>query len=67
MICRGRARAGPRGRRVVCIPLVAQNQHQATTAQADLLWQWIARDFLVGKKGFYSVGALRFWAFNFEL
>jgi len=60
MIRRGGARAGPRGHSVISILLVAQNQHQATTIQADLLWQWIARDFLVGKKGFHSIDALRF-------
>ena len=63
VVGRGGARAGPRGHSVISILLVAQNQHQATTIQADLLWQWIARDFLVGKKGFYSVDALRYWAF----
>ena len=64
MICRGGARTGPRGHSVERILFIAQNQNQATTIQADLLWQWIARDFLVGKKGFYSVDALRFWAFD---
>lgn len=63
MIRRGGARARARGHSVISILLVAQNQHQATTIQADLLRQWIARDFLVGKKSFHRVDALRFWAF----
>ncbi len=61
MICRGGARAGSRSYGVECVLLVAQNQHQATTIQADLLGQWIARDFLECKKSFHGVGALRFW------
>src|SRR5690606_32399441 len=39
MICRGGARARARGHSVISILLVAQNQHQATTIQADLLRQ----------------------------
>jgi len=63
MICRGGARARARGHSVECIFLVAQNQHQAAIIKADLLGQWIARDFLESQKSFHGVGALRFWAF----
>jgi hypothetical protein len=64
VIRRGGATARALSYRVVHIPLVAQNQHQAATVQADLLGQWIARDFLECKKGFHGVDALCFWAFD---
>ena len=64
VVGRGGTRARARRGHIEAILLIAQNQNQAATTQADLLWQWIARDFLVGKKGFYSVDALRFWAFD---
>ena len=67
VIRRGGATARALSYRVVHIPLVAQNQHQAATVQADLLGQWIARDFLESQKSFHSLGALCYWAFDFEL
>ncbi len=67
IVDRRRTRACSRSSHIIAVLLVAQNQHQAAIIKADLLGQWIARDFLESQKSFHSLGALCYWAFDFEL
>ncbi len=66
MICGRRAGAPRGGHHIICILLVIEDQHQAPIIEADLLGQWVARNFLECQKSFHGIDALRFWAFAYQ-
>ena len=66
MVCGRRAGAPRGGHHIICILLVIEDQHQAPIIEADLLGQWVARDFLECQKCFHGIDALRFGAFAYQ-
>lgn len=66
MVCGRRAGAPRGGHHIIRILLVAEDQHQAPIIEADLLGQWVARDFLECQKRLYGIDALRFGAFAYQ-
>ena len=66
MVCGRRAGAPRGGHHIIRILLVAEDQHQAPIIEADLLGQWVARNFLECQKCFHGIDALRFWAFAYQ-